>query len=155
VLEAANSDKQLELLFDFKRAPTMIRAPRRAVTTTIVNLALNAIKFTESGSVKIAVRRTSDLRNGDAIEIEVSDSGPGLRPALLAKLSQPFAQLSRSSRRRYRGVGLGLSVVQYNVVMLGGSIGLLSTPGQGATHNGRGGGPAVTERAARPHLIIM
>jgi two-component system sensor histidine kinase/response regulator len=131
-LQAANGDK-LELRFDFKDAPTVIRAPRRAVTAMIMNLALNAIKFTESGSVKIAIRRARDLTNGDAVEIEVSDSGPGLSPALLAALSQPFAQLSRSSRRRYRGVGLGLSVVQSNVVMLGGSIRLLPTPGQGAT----------------------
>jgi signal transduction histidine kinase len=131
-LEAANGDK-LELRFDFKDAPAVIRAPRRAVTAMIMNLALNAIKFTESGSVKIAIRRGRDLANGDAVEIEVSDSGPGLSPALLAALSQPFAQLSRSSRRRYRGVGLGLSVVQSNVIMLGGSIRVLPTPGHGAT----------------------
>ena len=132
-LEAANRYKRLELRFDFKDAPAVIRAPRRAVIATIVNLALNAIKFTESGSVKIAIRRASDLIGKDAVEIEVSDSGPGLSPALLEVLSQPFAQLSRSSTRRYRGVGLGLSVVHYNVVMLGGSIRLFSTPGHGAT----------------------
>jgi signal transduction histidine kinase len=132
-LEAANRDKGLELRFDFSDAPAVIRAPRRAITATIVNLALNAIKFTESGSVTIAMRRAHDLRRGEAVEIEVSDSGAGLSPALLGALSQPFAQLSRSSRRHYRGVGLGLAAVRHNVEVLGGSIRLRSTPGHGAT----------------------
>jgi signal transduction histidine kinase len=79
------------------------------------------------------MRRAHDLRCGEAVEIEVSDSGAGLSPALLGALSQPFAQLSRSSRRRYRGVGLGLAVVRHNVEVLGGSIRLRSTPGHGAT----------------------
>jgi two-component system, sensor histidine kinase len=66
------------------------------------------------------------------VEIEVSDSGPGLSPALLEAMSEPFAQLSRSSTRRFRGVGLGLAIVQQNVARLGGTVELRSTPGHGA-----------------------
>ena len=133
VLEAANRDKRLELRFDFNDAPPVIRAPRRAVTATIVNLALNAIKFTESGCVKITMRRAAAAHNDEAVEIEVTDNGPGLSPELLGVLSQPFAQLSRSSTRRYRGVGLGLAVVRQNIEMLGGSLRLDSAPSRGAT----------------------
>ncbi|MGH7840640.1 MAG: sensor histidine kinase [Candidatus Binataceae bacterium] len=131
-LAAANGDKRLDLRFDFKDAPAVIRAPRRAVTATIVNLALNAIRFTEAGAVTITMRR-ADRGTGAEVEIEVSDTGPGLNPELLEPLSRPFAQLSCSSTRRYRGVGLGLTVARRNVEMLGGSLRLRSTPGHGAT----------------------
>lgn len=132
VLEAANRDKGLDLRFDFKDAPVVIRAPRRALTATILNLALNAIRFTEAGVVTIAMRRGQEHKRS-AIEIEVSDTGPGLNPDLLQPMSRPFAQLSASSTRRYRGVGLGLTVAQRNVELLGGSLRLRSTPGHGAT----------------------
>ena len=131
-IAAANADKHLDVRFDLGRAPAVIRAPRRAVTATIINLALNAIKFTEAGSVAIAIRQVYRAKNGHAVEIEVSDSGPGLSPALLEEMSQPFAQLSRSSTRRFRGVGLGLAIVRQNVALLGGTITLRSTPGHGA-----------------------
>jgi len=132
VLEAANGDKGLELRFDFKDAPAVIRAPRRALTATIINLALNAIRFTEAGAVTIAMRRGHDRKRA-ALEIEVSDTGPGLNPGLLEPMSRPFAQLSSSSTRRYRGAGLGLTVARCNVELLGGSLRLHSKPGHGAT----------------------
>ncbi len=132
VIAAANAEKRLEVRFDLERAPAAIRAPRRAVTATIINLALNAIKFTDSGSVTIAIRRVPRTRHGDAVEIEVSDSGPGLSPALFEEMSQPFVQLSRSSTRRFRGIGLGLTIVRQNVTRLGGTAELRSTPGHGA-----------------------
>jgi two-component system, sensor histidine kinase len=132
-IAAANADKRLDVRFDLERAPAAIRAPRRTVTATIINLALNAVKFTESGSVTIAIRRVPHTKHGDAVEIEVSDSGPGLSPALFEEMSQPFVQLSRSSTRRFRGVGLGLAIVRQNVTRLGGTVKLRSTPGHGAS----------------------
>jgi signal transduction histidine kinase len=128
----ANADKRLDVRFDLERAPAAIRAPRRAVTATIINLALNAVKFTESGSVTIAIRRVPRTKHGDTVEIEVSDSGPGLSPELFEEMSQPFVQLSRSRTRRFRGVGLGLAIVRQNVTRLGGTVELRSTPGHGA-----------------------
>jgi len=131
-IAAANATKRRKVRFELSQAPAVISAPRRAVTASIINLALNAIKFTESGSVKLAIRQIHRDQDGAAVEIEVSDSGPGLSPALFEKMSQPFAQLSRSSTRRFRGVGLGLAIVRQNVAMLGGTLELCSTPGHGA-----------------------
>jgi signal transduction histidine kinase len=148
VLEAANGDKRLDLRFDCKDAPAVIRAPRRAVTATIINLALNAIRFTDAGTVTIAIRQVNHGKRA-AVEIEVSDTGPGLNPALLEPMSRPFAQLSRSSTRRYRGVGLGLTVARRNVEMLGGSLRLHSTPSHGATFLVR-----LPSRAARVESSI-
>jgi signal transduction histidine kinase len=129
----ANSTKQLPIRYDLSEAPEAIRAPRRAVTATIINLAVNAIKFTESGTITIAIRQVYESTREATIEFEVSDSGPGLNPALLEEMSQPFTQFSRSSTRRFRGVGLGLAVVQQNVRILGGTLELRSAPGHGAT----------------------
>jgi signal transduction histidine kinase len=111
-LDEANRGKGLKLCFDFNQAPTVIRTPRRIITSTIVNLALNAVKFTEAGTVTIKIREGRQSEGGPAIEIQVSDTGPGLSPALLDQVSQPFAQLSDASVRRYRGIGLGLAIVR-------------------------------------------
>jgi signal transduction histidine kinase len=132
-LNAANRGKGLKLCFDFKHAPVVIRGPRRVITSTIVNLALNAVKFTETGSVTISIRQAQRNEGSPVIEIQVSDTGPGLSPALLEQVSQPFAQLSEASVRRHRGIGLGLAIVRQNVAMLQGGLDLRSTPGRGAT----------------------
>lgn len=131
-LDAANDRKHLQLNYDVAGAPPIIKAPRKAVSAIIVNLALNAIKFTPNGSVAVRIGQAKGER-GDVIEIEVSDSGPGLDPRLLAQVSQPFAQLSQSSKRSHRGVGLGLAIVRHHVSTLGGTLHLNSTEGQGAT----------------------
>jgi signal transduction histidine kinase len=122
ILEAANQRKQLELHFEMDDAPATIHAPRRALRSILLNLALNAIKFTESGIVTVALRRSRSQEKNEALEIEITDTGPGIDPAMLERASRPFAQLSNSSARRYRGLGLGLAVVQRNIRALGGRL---------------------------------
>ena len=131
-LDAANLKKQLNIRFETERAPKIIRAPRRTLRSIIVNLALNAIKFTDSGTVTISIKPLHADRDGDSIEIEVEDTGPGVSAALFEKVTKPFAQLSNSSHRRYRGLGLGLTLVQRNAAAIGGKLELRSKPGQGA-----------------------
>ena len=131
-LEAANLRKGLTLRFDLGEAPAAIRAPRRALRSIILNLALNAIKFTETGSVTVALRDAT-MAGKVAIEIEVSDTGPGLSAATLEQARKPFVQLSRSNARSHRGLGLGLTLVHRHVAALGGSIELRPKDGQGAT----------------------
>jgi len=122
ILEAANQRKQLELHFEIGDAPATIHGPRRALRSILLNLALNAIKFTESGIVTVTLRRSRSREKNEALEIEITDTGPGIDPAMLERASRPFAQLSHSSARRYRGLGLGLAVVQRNVRALGGRL---------------------------------
>ena len=132
-MEAANLKKNLALRFDLSGAPAAIRAPRRALRSVILNLALNAIKFTESGTVTVAVREATLAGKSGAIEIEVDDSGPGLSAAMLDEAREPFIQLSRSTSRTHRGLGLGLTMVQRHVVSMGGTLELRSKDGQGAS----------------------
>jgi signal transduction histidine kinase len=132
VLDAANQQKQLKVELDFASAPGLFRIPRRPLTAILLNLAVNAIKFTASGSVTIALRRRPDIAAVDAIEIEVSDTGPGLSASALNRAKEPFAQLSNSSTRHFRGMGLGLAVVQRSVDSLGGRIELRPHADHGA-----------------------
>lgn len=131
VMEAANLRKGLRLQFDLSEAPAAIRAPRHVLRSIILNLALNAIKFTDTGSVTVAVRDATEAGK-PAIEIEVSDTGPGLSPTTLEQARKPFVQLSRSNARRHRGLGLGLTLVHRHVDALGGSVELRPKDGQGA-----------------------
>jgi signal transduction histidine kinase len=136
-LEAANQKKRLGLQFELNDAPEIIRAPRRAIRSILLNLALNAIKFTDSGNVTIRIQRARPNAKDDAFQIEVSDTGPGVNPTLLREASKPFAQLSTSSARRHRGLGLGLSLVQRNIAALNGRLEL---------HNGAEGGASFVVR---------
>ncbi len=129
-LEAANHRKRLALEFETRTAPARIRASRRALRLIILNLGLNAIKFTESGTVRLEIRPG---REANTIELEISDTGPGMTPALLKQAMRPFAQLSNSSARRFRGLGLGLAVVQRQIAAMGGKLELSPRRDAGST----------------------
>ncbi|MBF6568166.1 MAG: HAMP domain-containing histidine kinase [Candidatus Binataceae bacterium] len=131
LIEAANHDKNLKLKFELDDAPPTIRARHRQLHLMLSNLAVNAIRFTAAGRVTIAIRQ-SGTPEQPAICFEVSDTGVGFRREVHAQIFEPFAQLSSSNRRRYRGVGLGLTVVKRCVAALKGTIEVYSKPGQGS-----------------------
>jgi len=93
------------------------------------NYLTNALKFTESGSVAVQVRRLDEER----IRIEVSDTGPGISAEMQGRLFQPFTQADESTTRRFGGTGLGLSICRELASLMGGQVGCDSTPGQGST----------------------
>ena len=84
-----------------------IVAQRRPLRSIVLNLAINAIKFTRHGEVSICV--SGDPRPS---EIAVRDTGEGINQELLSSAFEPMVQLSHSSIRRHRGLGLGLPMVQ-------------------------------------------
>ena len=98
------------------------------VRQVLFNLLSNASKFTEDGTIALAVTR----RNGD-VELIVSDSGIGMTEEQTAKLFQPFTQADASTTRKYGGTGLGLVISKRFCEMMGGRIRVDSTPGQGTT----------------------
>jgi PAS domain S-box-containing protein len=93
------------------------------------NYLTNALKFTDQGSVRVRVRSLDEQR----IRIEVSDTGPGIDASMQERLFQPFTQADESTTRRYGGTGLGLSICRELAVLMGGSVGVESHVGQGAT----------------------
>jgi two-component system sensor histidine kinase/response regulator len=98
----------------------------------LLNLAANAVKFTEDGSVTIAARRIGHAGEMTHLRFDVIDTGPGLEADALHHLFQPFAQADRSTTRKYGGSGLGLVITRRLAQRMGGDAGAESTPGCGS-----------------------
>lgn len=96
------------------------------------NLTSNAIKFTESGAVKILVRTEEISPKRWSVVLSVSDTGPGIDPNDQAKLFQPFVQLGDAASRK-GGTGLGLAISRQLARLMNGDILIESAPGEGAT----------------------
>ena len=98
----------------------------------LTNLLSNAIKFTERGGVTLRVRRLAATSTRTTLSFVVQDTGIGIAPEVQARLFAPFAQADSSITRRFGGTGLGLSIVKRLVKLMGGELGLDSTPGAGS-----------------------
>jgi signal transduction histidine kinase/CheY-like chemotaxis protein/HAMP domain-containing protein len=92
------------------------------------NLVGNAVKFTQEGTVEV-----SAVQVDDTVRIAVSDTGIGIAPGQIQYIFDEFRQADESTTKTYGGTGLGLSIARKYATLLGGSIDVVSTPGQGAT----------------------
>ncbi|MDR6294054.1 MULTISPECIES: hybrid sensor histidine kinase/response regulator [Inquilinus] len=99
----------------------------------LLNLAGNAIKFTERGSVRIEAALARHEAGRARISIAVIDTGIGISAIEQERLFQPFSQADASTTRRFGGTGLGLSIARRLATMMGGDITVDSVPGRGAT----------------------
>jgi signal transduction histidine kinase len=131
-IEAAKDGKDLALKIDIEHAPQTIHTSRRPLRLILSNLVLNAIKFTERGSVTVRISSARARGAEPGLVLEVADTGLGMSPELIKQTSEPFARLSRSSARKYRGLGLGLAVVHRHVSAMGAKLEISSTPGRGS-----------------------
>lgn len=122
--------KSLTLRMELQTEPEpMILADPEGLRRILLNLVTNAIKFTEQGSVTLAVSRSAD----QAI-IKVIDTGIGIKPEQLPRLFQPFVQADGSTTRKFGGSGLGLSISRLLAEAMGGKIEMDSEGvGQGST----------------------
>ena len=94
----------------------------------LFNLLGNAIKFTETGSVRLSLENAGD----GMLRIKVADTGIGLTDEQRNRLFQPFVQADSSTTRRFGGTGLGLSIVRRLAEAMQGGVEVLSTPGEGS-----------------------
>jgi PAS domain S-box-containing protein len=118
--------------------PPMVSDQRR-VEQILLNLLSNAIKFTERGGVTLTVEVSDDFDpsgSGQAVRaarLRVSDTGIGMRQEDLSSLFQPFRQIDSGLQRQHEGTGLGLAICRRLTGLLGGTIVVESTLGQGSS----------------------
>ena len=98
----------------------------------LLNLIGNAIKFTDRGRVVLRIRMLSETATAARVGFDVSDTGIGIDPSVQARLFSSFEQADSSMTRRYGGTGLGLAICKQLVQMMGGEIGVESSPGAGS-----------------------
>ncbi len=108
--------------------PRWVNGDPMRLRQIVANYLSNALKLTERGAIEVRALRRAD----GGTRIEVSDNGPGIAPALQTRLFHPFSQADASTTRRYGGTGLGLSICRQLAVLMGGGVGMLSTPGEGS-----------------------
>lgn len=124
--------------------PHRLRGGPRAIRQVLLNLAGNAVKFTERGGVVIEVLALDPpagavagagavVEAGPRLRFEVRDTGLGLAPGAQAEVFERFAQAAPTRRKVEGGTGLGLSIARELVELMGGAIGLDSAEGRGST----------------------
>jgi signal transduction histidine kinase/CheY-like chemotaxis protein len=133
LLRARAVQKRLELTLDLSPdLPTHLIGDAVRLKQVLLNLAGNAIKFTERGRVEIAVRTVRREQAVVTLQFSVRDTGIGMDAATQAKLFQIFSQGDSSTTRRFGGSGLGLAISQKLVNRMGGHIVVQSVPGAGS-----------------------
>lgn len=127
--------KEKELAFgadiDPDLPPVLIGDPVR-LQQVLINLTGNAIKFTETGSVRIGVQALARDNGVCSLRFELRDTGIGMTPEQSARAFESFRQASSDTTRKYGGTGLGLSISKQLVELFGGKLEVASEPGKGS-----------------------
>jgi len=129
------------------------RMDRKRIEVAVHNLIENAIKYTDSGTVRVAVRD-----EGGWVRIAVQDTGRGIEPEHVPRLFERFYRVDRGRARTEGGTGLGLSIVKHAIELHRGRVSVESTPGRGSTFRlefprggpPQGGSPAQAQETALP-----
>ncbi|MFM1872408.1 MAG: hypothetical protein RL398_1830 [Planctomycetota bacterium] len=126
----ATADDRVALILDVAHdVPSLYRCDDARIRQVIANLVGNALKFTASGHVHVALRRLRSLGSVDELELVVSDTGIGIPPDRLQAIFAPFAQADASIGRKFAGTGLGLSITAGLLRCMGGTV--AAEPGDG------------------------
>ena len=130
LIEPQARQKRLNVVCDVPDDPIRMSSDVDKIRQILVNLAGNAVKFTDVGEVRLTVAREG---GGEQVRYSVDDSGIGIASEDVVRLFQPFSQLDAGLTRRHGGTGLGLYISQRLATLLGGTIDVSSAPGQGST----------------------
>jgi two-component system sensor histidine kinase RpfC len=113
--------------------PPALRGDPHHLRQVLINLAGNAVKFTEKGSVTVHVSLLEEIEASVRLKFSIRDTGIGIAPEAQAKIFESFAQADESPTRRFGGTGLGTTIAKQLVGLMGGRIGLESALGLGST----------------------
>jgi signal transduction histidine kinase len=128
IVQPAADQKQLALVSESVATPIRMTTDVDKARQILVNLAANAVKFTERGEVRLSVEQ-----DGDEVRFAVRDTGIGIAPSDIPRLFRPFAQLDSGLTRKHGGTGLGLYISQRLAALLGGRVEVSSSPASGST----------------------
>ncbi|MFD0672314.1 response regulator [Cohnella sp. GCM10027633] len=149
-------DKGLKLHYAIHHeVPQMLVGDPIRLNQILLNLAGNAVKFTDAGEISFDVSVAGADEDGYTLAFSVSDTGIGMSAEQQALLFQEFTQADMSTTRKYGGTGLGLVISKNLVSLMGGSIEVESAPGQGSrfvftARFGRAKGPLLASEAGSP-----
>jgi two-component system, sensor histidine kinase RpfC len=113
--------------------PFAVNGDEGHLRQVLLNLVGNAIKFTDTGEVRLNVTITGQEGQRIAVRFDVIDSGIGIDPAHHRRIFDRFAQADNSTVRRFGGTGLGVTIAKHLVEAMGGEIGVISKLGSGST----------------------
>jgi len=134
ILAARAQQKGLELACHVPpRVPDSLIGDPQRLQRVVLNLAGNAVKFTEHGEVVLRATLESRTENDVVVRISVTDTGIGIAPGDQQRIFEAFAQADSSTTRRYGGTGLGLAISEQLVELMGGRISVQSEPSRGST----------------------
>jgi len=133
VLAGNQGDKDIEVMFDIDTAlPDTLLGDSLRLQQVLINLAGNALKFTERGQVVISLRQLRRSNSHVRLRVAVSDTGIGISEHQLQRIFDGFTQAEASTTRRYGGTGLGLVICKRLVELMGGTLHVESQPGVGS-----------------------
>ena len=113
--------------------PDFLKGDLTRLRQILFNLISNAAKFTDIGGVTVSIALQPEVDDCIGLHLAVIDTGIGIEPDALSEIFSEFTQADSSVTRKYGGTGLGLSICQQLAHMMGGEIGVDSTPGEGST----------------------
>ena len=126
--------KKIDFICEFENdVPPVLFGDGGKLKQIIINLTSNAIKFTESGFVKILISKNKIENKKINLKIEISDSGIGIKKKDFKKLFQSFTQLDSSTTKLFSGTGLGLAIIKNLSELMNGNISFASEYGKGST----------------------
>jgi signal transduction histidine kinase len=133
LLSAAAEEKGIEFILRIAPdTPRTVIGDGHRLRQVLVNLAGNAVKFTERGHVLLDAEPVGDDEAGVQVRFAVTDTGVGIPADDLLRVFEKFTQVDPSAKRRHGGTGLGLTISRQLVEAMGGRIGARSTPGVGS-----------------------
>ena len=124
--------KGLEIRIEHDTVPPWLRGDPARLRQALLHYADNAVKFTENGSVTVRAQLQEDSDKDVLVRFEVRDTGIGIAPDQTIRLFRVFEQADASATRAYGGLGLGLVLTRRLAQLMGGEVGVDSTPGQGS-----------------------
>lgn len=132
ILSERAQAKGIRLLLEVEPIPPNLYGDSTRLQQCLINYATNAIKFTETGTVTLRAFAQEETADAVLLRFEVRDTGIGIAAEAISRIFTAFEQADNSTTRKYGGTGLGLAITRSLAELMGGQVGVESTPGVGS-----------------------